>query len=413
MVPFIKELTPFVPSWRDRIKKVAGSASQAQPDKAVGENSNYNLSGSKQGVLSKHNQRSKNLIKKLKRRMNVLKVEKCSFINIRRNDIVQLAREGHYQNVFDIVEQIYKDECMVEVYNLLAKFCQILSHEVSYVWRTKDCPNNVNEAISSLIFASTRFGEDLPELIRIQRLFREFFGERFEATALGLLPGNLVNFQMRENIRGILSMVKVPYEVMYKLLEDISTNILGSTSLIHIYKFHTDQHPQAIEENDTQHAPATGDHSSNQFDFDHPIDNKEDSVTHHVDPESSIERSNSHEPEEITYIDNIEEIKSPLRMGDVEIDQRAFIFKSSLVSKNHKSHQLPIGEPGKRSRAMTMPCKRATNFEDEISIRRSQSFQIPPSSPHVHPKLPDYDELVNTFTALKKEYLQNHKEILR
>lgn len=59
----------------------------------------------------------------------------------------------------------------------------------------RDCPNDINEAISSLIFASARF-EDLPELLRIRKLFKECYGERFEAMALDLLPGNLVNSQV-------------------------------------------------------------------------------------------------------------------------------------------------------------------------------------------------------------------------
>lgn len=56
----------------------------------------------------------------------------------------------------------------------------------------RDCPNDINEAISSLIFASARCG-DLPELCVIRKLFGERYGQRFAAAALELLPGNLVN----------------------------------------------------------------------------------------------------------------------------------------------------------------------------------------------------------------------------
>ena len=59
----------------------------------------------------------------------------------------------------------------------------------------RDCPNDINEAVSSLIFASARFG-DLPELLVIRKLFGERYGKRFEMTALELLPGNLVNRQV-------------------------------------------------------------------------------------------------------------------------------------------------------------------------------------------------------------------------
>lgn len=58
--------------------------------------------------------------------------------------------------------------------------------------KTRDCPNDINEAVSSLIFASARCG-DLPELGVIRKLFGQRYGERFATTAVELSPGNLVN----------------------------------------------------------------------------------------------------------------------------------------------------------------------------------------------------------------------------
>lgn len=56
----------------------------------------------------------------------------------------------------------------------------------------RDCPNDINEAVSSLIYASARCG-DLPELRVIRKLFGERYGQRFAVTAVELFPGNLVN----------------------------------------------------------------------------------------------------------------------------------------------------------------------------------------------------------------------------
>lgn len=62
----------------------------------------------------------------------------------------------------------------------------------SYFSCFRDCPSDINEAVSSLVFASARCG-DLPELVMIRRLFGERYGQRFTTVALELLPGNLVN----------------------------------------------------------------------------------------------------------------------------------------------------------------------------------------------------------------------------
>lgn len=61
--------------------------------------------------------------------------------------------------------------------------------------RYRDCPNDINEAVSTLIFSSARFGE-LPELLPIRKLFGERYNQRFVTIALELLPGNLVNNQV-------------------------------------------------------------------------------------------------------------------------------------------------------------------------------------------------------------------------
>lgn len=59
----------------------------------------------------------------------------------------------------------------------------------------RDCPNDINEAVSTLIFASARLG-DLPELLTIRKLFQERYGQRFASAALELHHGNLVNHQV-------------------------------------------------------------------------------------------------------------------------------------------------------------------------------------------------------------------------
>lgn len=47
------------------------------------------------------------------------------------------------------------------------------------------CPNDVNEAVSSLIFASARCG-DILKLRAVWKLFGQHHGLRFEKTALEL-----------------------------------------------------------------------------------------------------------------------------------------------------------------------------------------------------------------------------------
>ena len=63
----------------------------------------------------------------------------------------------------------------------------------------RDLPNDINEAISTLIFASARCG-DLPELSLIRKLFGQRYGRKFATTAIEFQPGNLVNFQVLDSL---------------------------------------------------------------------------------------------------------------------------------------------------------------------------------------------------------------------
>ncbi|XP_061337590.1 uncharacterized protein LOC133284562 isoform X2 [Gastrolobium bilobum] len=115
------------------------------------------------------------------------------------------------------VEQLIEDESLAAAYELLDHFCEFILTQLSYIRRHKDCPNDIKEAISSLIFASARCG-DLPELSVIRKLFGQRYGERFVTTAVELCPGNLVNKQLKEN----LSVKYVPDDLKYRVVDEIA-----------------------------------------------------------------------------------------------------------------------------------------------------------------------------------------------
>ncbi|KAI3718508.1 hypothetical protein L6452_19382 [Arctium lappa] len=325
-----------------------------------------------------------------------------------------------------------------------------------------NCPDDINEAISSLIFASARCG-NLPELLHIRKLLTERYGDRFETTALELLPGNLVNFQIIEN----LSIKNVPDEVKYKLVEEITTSVRQNGPLA--LEFASEKYQQATNSNANHAVPATGTQqtafSPNRIHFDHPGVDTDPSMIIDADDAESYSTV-KYLPEEIIYLDDIAEFQSPLNSAENGTDQRVFVFKSSVVvsveenppityqfsdlsiehsehSKNetkvprrsrkrwissdidcsgyrktsagHQNHLFVrrIGDLGicrdDYTRAISMPCKRSTKCVDENGVMRSNSLPVEPSPPHVHPKLPDYDQLAAMFKALKKEHLQNHK----
>ncbi|OMO59755.1 Late embryogenesis abundant protein, LEA-14 [Corchorus capsularis] len=159
---------------------------------------------------------SKKLIKRVQCRLKLLKNKRNSIVKQLREDMAQLIKLGYEETAFKRAEQLFKDESILAVYDMLDSFCEFINIQLSYIRRNKDCPNDINEAVSSLIFASARCA-DLPELPAIRKLFGERYGQRFATAAVELLPGNLVNREIQEK----LSIKSVSDDAKYRLFDEI------------------------------------------------------------------------------------------------------------------------------------------------------------------------------------------------
>ncbi|KAF6163123.1 hypothetical protein GIB67_024987 [Kingdonia uniflora] len=87
------------------------------------------------------------------------------------------------------------------------------------LWRRNwNCPNYVDEVVSSLLYASGRFG-DLPELYKLCKVLKDCYGNIFVKTTVDLLPGNLVNIELTEKLH---MEVILPFNAKYKLMNQIT-----------------------------------------------------------------------------------------------------------------------------------------------------------------------------------------------
>ncbi|KAI3953021.1 hypothetical protein MKX01_028713 [Papaver californicum] len=141
----------------------------------------------------------KRLLKRVQCRIKLLKNKRDSIIRHLREDIIQLLKNGQDHSAFARVGKLSNDQNIVAAYELLDHFCEFIIINLPYIRQNRDCPNDINEAASSLLYASARFG-DLPELPKLRKLFGERYGNRFAIAAVELLPGNLVNRQVRSSL---------------------------------------------------------------------------------------------------------------------------------------------------------------------------------------------------------------------
>lgn len=158
----------------------------------------------------------KELIKCLRCRLKLLRSKRDVIIRQLRGDVAQLLKKGLEQSAFARVEQLLKDQSILAAYDLLDHFCEFIVLNLPYIRRHRECPNDINEAVSSLIFSAARCA-DLPELLTLRKLFGERYGNDFAKVAVELLPGNQVNQQICEK----LCIKSISDESKFRLMEEI------------------------------------------------------------------------------------------------------------------------------------------------------------------------------------------------
>ncbi|CAH9103525.1 unnamed protein product [Cuscuta europaea] len=150
-------------------------------------------------------------------RLAVLKKQRHARCSIARSDVLQLLHLSHHQRALLRVEQVIKEQNMLDVLLMVEGYCFLLLERVIQLEHQKDCPDELKEAISSLIFAASRCG-DFPELQELQALFSSKFGKEFTARAVDLRNNCGVNPKMIQK----LSTRTPSYESRLMVLKEIA-----------------------------------------------------------------------------------------------------------------------------------------------------------------------------------------------
>ncbi|KAF7124205.1 hypothetical protein RHSIM_Rhsim12G0169400 [Rhododendron simsii] len=136
-----------------------------------------------------------------------------------RSDVVQLLNLGHLDRALLRVELVIREQNMLDVLDIVEKYCHLLIKGFVLVENNRECPEELNEAISSLIFAASRCRE-LPELQEIRMIFSSRYGNEFVDSAIELRNNCRVNLEMIQK----LSKRQASLETRKKLLKQIAYN---------------------------------------------------------------------------------------------------------------------------------------------------------------------------------------------
>ncbi|KAL2329489.1 hypothetical protein Fmac_017070 [Flemingia macrophylla] len=170
-------------------------------------------------------------------RIVILKNQHKARASYARSDVAQLLNLGYHDHALLRVEQWIIEQTMLEVFAMIESYCNFLRERAGVLENNKECPVELKEATSSLIFASSRCGE-FPELHKIREMLTSKFGKEFADHAVELHRNNRVNSKMIQKF----STKCLTMEIKMKALKQIASEI-GVTMRL-------EQEPISIKEQD-------------------------------------------------------------------------------------------------------------------------------------------------------------------
>ncbi|KAJ6396178.1 hypothetical protein OIU77_021249 [Salix suchowensis] len=179
------------------------------------------LFGRKLGsIFGRKSKRSKfgSLAKLAVSRISILKNKTQVRFDQAKSDVIQLLNLGHQERALVRVEHVIKNQNMVDVYVMMEDYLHFLNDRIVQLETNKECPDELKEAVSSLIFASSRCGE-FPELQEIRGDFVSRFGKQIAACAVELRSNCGVNPKIIQKF----STTQASLESRKKLLKDIAS----------------------------------------------------------------------------------------------------------------------------------------------------------------------------------------------
>ncbi|GFP85304.1 ist1-like protein [Phtheirospermum japonicum] len=137
------------------------------------------------GRSSKTARKLNMLIKLAISRISILKNHQIVRCSQAESDVIELLQLGYQERALIRVEQVIKEQNALDAIVLIENYCRLLVERTEMVKNSRECPDELKETVSTLIFAASRCGE-FPELHEIRVLFTSKFGREFAKRSVEL-----------------------------------------------------------------------------------------------------------------------------------------------------------------------------------------------------------------------------------
>ncbi|KAJ7953199.1 Regulator of Vps4 activity in the MVB pathway protein [Quillaja saponaria] len=150
-------------------------------------------------------------------RIKLLKNKRDVVVRQMRRDIALLLQSGQDATARIRVEHVIREQNVLAANELIKLFCELVVARLTIIAKQRECPADLKEGISSLIFAAPRCSE-IPELMALRDTFEKKYGKDFVSAATDLRPSCGVNRMLIDKLS-----VRTPTgEVKLKLMKEIA-----------------------------------------------------------------------------------------------------------------------------------------------------------------------------------------------
>ncbi|BDA44735.1 probable IST1 homolog at N-terminal half [Coccomyxa sp. Obi] len=152
-------------------------------------------------------------------RIKLMRNKKQIMVKNMRKEVADLLRTNKQENARIRVEAVIRENLLLQAYEVLELFLELLAVRVQLVEKSKDVPPDMIEALSSLVYAASRV-QDFQELVVIRAQLAGKFGKEFAAESSSDLTCR--KWHVNENLIRCLSIEAPAPEDKLATLSDIA-----------------------------------------------------------------------------------------------------------------------------------------------------------------------------------------------
>ncbi|XP_010458787.1 PREDICTED: uncharacterized protein LOC104739989 [Camelina sativa] len=150
-------------------------------------------------------------------RLSILKNQRQVRLSQAISDVTELLKLGHHEHACHRVDQLVKEQNTLDVLFFIHGYFTLCQDRIHLFEHNRDCPEELLEAVSGLLFAASRIGE-FPELQEIRNVLISRFGKDLAARSIELRSNSGVDPKIIQK----LSTRHPPREVRMKALKEIA-----------------------------------------------------------------------------------------------------------------------------------------------------------------------------------------------